>query len=69
GRFKRIEDLIERRVQRLPLPPGLATVEYASSGGGKGRGRSGGGKGRGRSSRGGKKGGKRGGGGRRPKKD
>ncbi|MCB0559483.1 MAG: DEAD/DEAH box helicase [Phaeodactylibacter sp.] len=68
GRFTRIEELIERRVQRLPLPPDLANVEYSNSGGGRGgRGRSGGGggKGRGRSgggdSRGGRKGGKRGG--------
>ena len=73
GRFKRIEELIERRVQRLPLPPDLANVEYSNSGGGRGgrsggrsSGRSGGGgKGRGRGgsrdSRGGKKGGNRGG--------
>ena len=64
GRFKRIEELIERRVQRLPLPPDLANVEYSNSGGGGRGGRSGGGKGRGRGgsrdSRGGKKGGKRG---------
>ena len=33
GRFKRIEELIERRVQRLPLPPDLANVEYSNSGG------------------------------------
>ena len=63
-RFKRIEELIERRVQRLPLPPDLANVEYSNSGGGGRGGRSGGGKGRGRGgsrdSRGGKKGGKRG---------
>ena len=64
GRFTRIEELIERRVQRLPLPPDLANVEYSNSGGGGRGGRSGGGKGRGRGgsrdSRGGKKGGKRG---------
>ncbi len=77
GRFKRIEELIERKVQRLPLPPDLANVEFSTSDGGRGRGRSGGGKdrgkgrgkggnrgGRGRKGGGGKRGGSRG-----PKKD
>lgn len=73
GRFRRIEDLIERKVQRLPLPPDLASVEFSSSDGG--RGRSGGGKGRGRGkgdnrgSRGRKRGGGKRGGSRGPKKD
>ncbi|MCO6492294.1 MAG: DEAD/DEAH box helicase [Phaeodactylibacter sp.] len=75
GRFKRIEDLIERKVQRLPLPNGLEEAKPSASGrGGGGRGRRGSSKGGGkaqgdsRGGRGKRRGGKRGGN-RGPKKD
>ncbi|MCB0627873.1 MAG: ATP-dependent helicase, partial [Saprospiraceae bacterium] len=55
GRFRRIEDLIEMKIRRLPLPAELANATpRASSGDGDRRGRRGGG----RSGR--KRGGKRG---------
>ncbi len=72
GRFRRIEELIERKVQLLPLPPGLAEATAVSSGGSRSRGRGSNSRGKSRgdnrhskgSSRGGKRGGSRG-----PKKD
>ncbi len=54
GRFKRIEDLIETQIRRLPLPPELADAKPQSSRGGRG-GRSGGGRGRKGSNRGGRR--------------
>ena len=61
-RFRRIEELIETEIRRLPLPEGVekGTPEKRSGGGGRGRGRSGGGRGRSGGGRG-----RSGGGGRR----
>lgn len=61
GRFRRIEELIERKVQRLPLPEGLADAKPTASAGKRSRGRGGSGRNKGKGRRGGEsKGGNRG---------